>query len=105
MQDVLPPHSLLIRKVWVSVMQLCACPIYSKNALVSSKEARIMQIDSSAALDRVNHQGILNELRSVGIGGSVLSILTPVLSNQSEHIIIIIKKDWKCKAGRGRLTP
>ena len=40
-----------------------------------------MQIDFSAAFYRVNHLGILYNLCSVGIGGSVLSILTQFLSN------------------------
>ena len=35
-----------------------------------------MQIDLSAAFDRVNHLGILYKLCSVGIEGSVLSIDT-----------------------------
>ena len=47
-----------------------------QSALESRQEARIMQIDFSAAFDRVNHQGILYRLCPVGIGGSVLSILT-----------------------------
>ena len=44
-----------------------------------------MQIDFSAAFDRVNHQGILYKLCSVGIGGSLLSILTQFLSDRSQH--------------------
>ena len=47
-----------------------------------------MQIDFSVTSDRVNHLGILYKLCSVGIGGSVLSILTQFLSNQSQHIIV-----------------
>ena len=47
-----------------------------QSALESGQEARIVQIDFSAAFDRVNHQGILYNLCSVGSGGSVLSILT-----------------------------
>ena len=54
-----------------------------QSALESLQEARIVQIDFSAALDIVNHQGILNRLSSVGIGGSVLSVLTQFLSNRS----------------------
>ena len=46
-----------------------------------------MEIDVSAAFDRVNHQGILYMLCSVGIGGSVLSILTQSLSNRSQHVM------------------
>ena len=47
----------------------------------SGQEARIIQIDFSAAFDRVNHQGILYKLCSVDIGGSLLSILTQFLSD------------------------
>ena len=46
------------------------------STLESGQEARIVQIDFSAAFDSVNHQGILYKLSSVGIGGSVLSVLT-----------------------------
>ena len=45
------------------------------HTLQSALEARIMQIDLSAAFDGVNNQGILYKLCSVSIGGSVLSIL------------------------------
>ena len=38
-----------------------------QSALVSAQEARIVQIDFSAAFDRVNHLGILYKLCSVGI--------------------------------------
>ena len=47
-----------------------------QSVLESRQEARIVQIDFRAAFDRVNHQGIQYKLCSVGIGGSVLSILT-----------------------------
>ena len=40
-----------------------------------------MQTDFSAEFHMVNHQGILYRLCSVGIVGSVLSILTQFLSN------------------------
>ena len=47
-----------------------------------------MQIDFSAAFDRVNHQGILYKLCSVGIGSSLLSILIQFLSNRSLHVMV-----------------
>ena len=53
-----------------------------ENELESEQEDRIVQFDFSATFDRVNHQGILYRLCSVGIGGSVLSILTQLLSNR-----------------------
>ena len=46
-----------------------------------------MQIDFSAAFVRVNHLGIIYKLCSVGIGGSVLSILTEFLSNRSQQVM------------------
>ena len=54
----------------------------------SGQEARILQIDFRAAFDRVNHQGILYRLSSVGIGGSVLSVLTQFLSNRSQFVLL-----------------
>ena len=47
-----------------------------------------MQIDFSAAFDRVNHEGIYYKLSSVGIGGSVLSVLTQFLSNRSQYVLV-----------------
>ena len=58
------------------------------SALESGQEARIVQIDISAAFDRVNHLGILYKLCSLGIGGSVLSTLTQFLSNRSQHVMM-----------------
>ena len=58
------------------------------SALESGQKARIVQIVFSAAFDRVNHRGILYRLCSMGIGGSVLSILTEFLSNRSQHVIV-----------------
>ena len=51
-----------------------------QSAFESGQEARIVQIDFSAASDKVNHQRILYKLRSVGIGGPVLSILIDIVS-------------------------
>ena len=59
-----------------------------KSASESGQEARIVQIDFSAAFDSVNHLGILYNLCSVCIGGSVLSILTQFLSNRSQQVMV-----------------
>ena len=59
-----------------------------QSALKSGQEARIVQIDFSAAFDRVNHLGILYKLCSVSIGGTVLSILTQFLSNRSQQVMV-----------------
>ena len=95
---------LLIGKVWVPVCLSEAQFAYRKglgtcdallcmshtlqSALESGQEGRIVQIDFSAAFDRVNHLGILCKLCSVCIEGSVLSVLTQFLSNRSQHIMV-----------------
>ena len=83
------PRSLLTGKVWVPT---CDAVLYVshtlQSALESGQEARIVQIDFSAAFDMVNHLGILYKLCSVGIGGSVLSILTQFLSNRPQHVMV-----------------
>ena len=59
-----------------------------QSALERGQEARIVQIDFSAAFDRVNHRGILFRLCSVGVGGSVLSIMKQFLSNRSQYVVV-----------------
>ena len=81
------PPSLLIGKVWVPVMHFCVSHTL-QSALENGQEAQIMQIDFSAAFDRVKHLGIFYKLCSVGIGCSVLSILTEFLSNRPQHVMV-----------------
>ena len=52
------------------------------------QEAKIVQVVFSAAFYRVNHQGILFKLCSVGVGGSVLSVLIQFLSNRSQYVLV-----------------
>ena len=59
-------------------------------ALQMGQEARMVQIDFSATIDRVNHQGILFELCSVGVGGYVLSVLTQFLSSRSQYVVELV---------------
>ena len=59
-----------------------------QTALESGQEAKIVRIDFSAAFERVNHQGILYKLCSVGSGGSGLSILIQFLSNRSQQVMV-----------------
>ena len=69
---------------------LCTCDtlLCVQSALESGQEARIVQIDFSTAFVRVNHQEILYNLRSVGIRGSVLSILIKLMSNRLQHVMV-----------------
>ena len=66
-----------------------------QNALGMGQEARIVQIDFSAAFNRVNHQGILFELCSVEVRGSVLSVVTQFLSiGHSMSWWMVVVANW-----------
>ena len=82
---VLPTTQFSYRKGLQGTCDALLCLSHTlRSVLESPQEAKIVQIDFSAAFDRVNHQGILYKLSSVGIGGSELSILTQFLSNRSQ---------------------
>ena len=84
---VLPTTQLAYRKGQGTCDTLLCVSHTLQSALESGQEARIVQIDFSAAVDRVTNLGILYKLCSVGIGGSVLSILTQFLSNLLQQVI------------------
>ena len=80
------PTSLFAYQKGLGTCDALLCVSHTlQSALESGQEARMVQIDFSAAFDRVNHLGILYKLCSVGIGGSVLSILTQFLS---KHVTV-----------------
>ena len=85
---VLPTTQFAYRKgLGTSDVLLCVSHTL-QSALESVQEVWIVQIDFSAAFDMVNHLGILYKLCAVGIGGSVLSILTQFLSNRSQKVMV-----------------
>ena len=76
---VLPTTQFAYRKNLGTCDALLCVSHSLQRALESGQDPRIVQIDFSAAFERVNYLCILNKHCSVGIGGSVLSILTPFL--------------------------
>ena len=85
---VLPTTQFAYRKGLGTCNVLLCVSHTLQSAMESGQEARIVQIDFSAAFDRVNHLGILYKLGSVCIGGSVLSILTQFLSNRLQQVMV-----------------
>ena len=83
-RGVLPTIQFAYRKGLGTCDALLCAAHTLQSAFEMGQEARIVQIDFSATSDRVNHQGILFMLCSVGVGGSVLSVLTQFLSNRSQ---------------------
>ena len=57
------------------------------HALKMGQVPRMVQIAFSAAFDRANLEGLI-KLCSVGVGGSVLSVLTQFFSNQSQYVVV-----------------
>ena len=86
--SVLPTTQFAYRKGLGTCDALLCVSHTLQIALESGQEARIVQIDFSADFDQVNYLGILHKLCSVGTGGSVLSIFTQFLSNQSHHVMV-----------------
>ena len=85
---VLPTTKFAYRKGLGTCDALLCMSHTLQSALESGQEARIVQIDFSAAFDNVNQYPHSLWLCSVGIGGSVLSILTQFLSNRSHHVMV-----------------
>ena len=85
---VLPATNFAYRKG----LGTCDAPSCSsqtlQSALESGQEARIIQIDFSAAFDGSTIREFCISSGSVGIGGSVLSILAQFLSNQSQLVMV-----------------
>ena len=84
------PTNLFADKKSLGTCDALLCVSHTRQGVLESgQEAGIGQIDFSAAFDKVDHQGILYWLCSVGFEGSVLSIiLTQFLSNLSQLVIV-----------------
>ena len=85
---VLSTNQFVDRKGLGTSDHFCCVSHTLQSALESGQLARSEQIDFSATLDRVNHLGILYTLCSMDVGGSLLSILTQFISNQSHHVMV-----------------
>ena len=57
-----------------------------KVALDRGMEERLVQLDFSAAFDRVSHCGLVFKLRSTGVGGQFLSIVSKFLSYRRQRV-------------------
>ena len=57
-------------------------------SLDTGVESNIVQLYFSAAFDRVSLKGLLFKLKSVGVGGSVLSICREFLSHRKQLVVV-----------------
>ena len=79
--------SSLIGMILALLMPFCVAHTLH-STLEMGQVVRMIQIDFSAAFDRVKLQGIFLKLCSVGVVGSVLSVLTQFLSNRSQYVLV-----------------
>ena len=85
---VLPTTQLEYRK-GLDTCDALLCKAHTlQSALASGQQVRIVQIEFSEAFDRVNDQGILFKLCFVGVGVSVLFVLTQFLSIGLQQVIV-----------------
>ena len=61
---------------------------FVQKALDCGSEMRMVGLDFSAAFDRVNHKALIFKLRQLGVGGPFLSILTEILSNRLQRVVV-----------------
>ena len=61
---------------------------YLQKPLDTRMESYIVQLDVGAAFDRVSHSGLMFKLKSIGEGGSVLSICRDLLSNRRQRVVV-----------------
>ena len=49
-------------------------------------EGRLVQLDFSAAFDRVSHRGLLYKLKAIGVAGQFLSVVSQFLSDRRQRV-------------------
>ena len=59
-----------------------------QKSLDAGTESYIVQLDFTAALDRVSQICLLFKLKSISVGGSVLSICTEFLSDRRQRVVV-----------------
>ena len=59
-----------------------------QSSLDRAAEVRVVQLDFSAAFDRINLSGLIYKLKSVGVGSPVLSVLEQVLSSRRHRVCV-----------------
>ena len=59
-----------------------------QKSLDAGMESYIVHLDVSAAFNRVSHSRLLFKLKSIAVGGCVLSICTELLSDRRQRVVV-----------------
>ena len=76
-----------------------------QKSLDAGMKSYIVQFDCSTAFDRVSHSGLLFKLKSIGVGGSVLSICTEFLSDRRREswlMVLRMSGSNNCRRATGK---
>ena len=92
--SLLPSCQFAYRKGLGTCDALLTVSHHLQRALDSGMEARLIQLDFSAAFDRVSHAGLLHKLRASGVGGPLLSVLSQFLCGRKQRVRV----DGSCSA-------
>ena len=83
---VLPTHQYSYRKRLSTCDALLDIVCAGQLELDSGGELVLVQIDFSAAFDRVNHGGLVFKLREAGVGGLILKVFQNFLSSRTQRV-------------------
>ena len=81
------PHEFAYRKFLGSTDALLTIS-HHLQSVDKMMESYIVQFYFSAAFDRVSHSGLLFKLKSIDVGGSVLSICRELFSNLNQRVVV-----------------
>ena len=85
---LLPAVQFAYRKDLGCTDALLTISLHLQKSLDAMMESYIVQLDFSAAFDRVSHSGLLFKLKSIGVSGSVLSICTEFFSDRRQRSVV-----------------
>ena len=86
--SLFPVHQFAYRKGLGTCDALLDIVCAGQRVLDSGGEFALIQLDFSAAFDRVNHSGLLFKLQCVGIGGPILEVFRNFLLDRTQCVKI-----------------
>ena len=87
-EKVLPNTQFGFRKGLGTIDALLTFNTDVQAALNEGMEVRAVAIDFSAAFDKVNHSGIIFQLKNIGVGGKFLELCQSFLSNRRQYVTV-----------------
>ena len=84
--SLFPPSQFSYRRGLGTCDALLTLSHHLQAGLDRGMEGRLVQLDFSAAFDRVRHRGLLYKLMSIGVGGQFLSIVSEFLSDRRQRV-------------------